>query len=277
MKIMSEQSDFVPMSPQLGVAGSSYRLQMGMVNGFWAIRLAKGNDVLESHVFKDEEKGEMPNANRITGWTLSVLTIPNINTFQIQKTVGFVRQKAMEAFEDHKRKKATQGKAEAQSATLEKVPEDVAVKRIQGPGGWVKDDVPAKTPASEETTVDSQPAASIAEPVKLEPTKPEPTPSPPVETQNSASPAASNTVTSKNGRVLQMIPRGEGFQANSTTATTSAKATAPNINSESPVVAPKSTEKSIPVGSQTGDLESRVVSLEKRVAELEAIIKELRK
>jgi hypothetical protein len=133
---MSENQDFQPMSPELGIAGSSYRLQVGRVNNFWAIRLVKGNDVLESHVFKDET--EMPNGNKLTGWVLSVLTIPNINTYQIQKTIGFIRQKALGAWEDMQKKKQEAGKGERTEVALEKVPEN-EIKRPQAQG-WVKEE-----------------------------------------------------------------------------------------------------------------------------------------
>ena len=101
---MSEMKDFIPMTPQLGVAGSSYQLQLGRVSDYWAIRLVKGRDVLDSKVFKDST-GDIPNANRLTGWVLSVLVIPNVNTYQIQKTIGFIRQKAVSNFEEQKLKK----------------------------------------------------------------------------------------------------------------------------------------------------------------------------
>ena len=92
------QPDFIPFSSQLGIAGSSYMLQMGKVNGIWAIRLIKGSDVLDSKIFKEDP--DMPNANRLTGWVLSVLQIPNINTYQIQKTIGFIRQQALRTSEE---------------------------------------------------------------------------------------------------------------------------------------------------------------------------------
>ncbi len=38
-------------------------LQIGKVGNFWALRLVKGADVLDSKVFKDEG-AEMPNANK---------------------------------------------------------------------------------------------------------------------------------------------------------------------------------------------------------------------
>ena len=243
------ENDFVPLSPQLGVAGSSYRLQMGQVNGYWAIRLAKGNDVLESKVFKDEPNKEMPNSNKITGWVLSVIAIPNINTFQIQKTVGFVRQKAMEAFEDFKRKKESQGKSESGSVTLDKIPDGAQVKRPQGPG-WVKEDKPISE-ADKQAVVESSPGLATSnanQPIKpVEPAVTTEVKSAPVET-----PAANY---SSGKRSLNPIPRGEGFVESAGSSAT-------------PV------EKKEPATSidQKAKLQS---DLEKRVAEIEKQMKKL--
>ena len=123
---MSENQDFQPLTPQLGIAGSSYQLQMGKVNGYWAIRLVKGKNVLASKVYK-ENPDEIPLGNHLTGWALSVIAIPNINPYQIQKTIGFIRQKAMRAIEDQKHAKKTAGKAESKSVTLDKVPDNVHI------------------------------------------------------------------------------------------------------------------------------------------------------
>jgi hypothetical protein len=137
MREMSETKDFVPMTPQLGIAGSSYQLQLGRVSEYWAIRLVKGRDVLDSKVFKDEDNDDIPNANHLTGWVLSVLVLPNVNTYQIQKTIGFIRQKAIANFEEQKLKKKSAGKSESRDVVLEKTPE-AAIKRPQSTG-WVKE------------------------------------------------------------------------------------------------------------------------------------------
>ncbi len=140
---MSNNQNFQPMTPQLGIAGSSYQLEIGKVNKYWAIRLVKSRDVLASKVYKDiPNHEEIPLGNHLTGWVLSVLAIPGINTYQIQKTIGFLRQKAMRTVEQQKTAKKTAGKSESSSVKLEKVPDNVQVKRHQA-SGFVKED---KTP-----------------------------------------------------------------------------------------------------------------------------------
>ncbi len=132
---------FEPYSPALGISGSSYQLQLGKVNTYWAIRLVKGSDVLASKVYNDiPNPEEMPLINSLTGWIISVLAVPNLNTYQIQKTVGFIRQKAMETFEEQKRIKAGAGKSERTEFKLEKPPEEAILKRPQATG-WVKEEV----------------------------------------------------------------------------------------------------------------------------------------
>jgi hypothetical protein len=185
---MSENQDFQPLTPQLGIAGSSYQLQMGKVNGFWAIRLVKGKNVLASKVYKNKEKpDELPLGNHLTGWALSVIAIPNINPYQIQKTIGFIRQKAMRSIEDQKNAKKTAGKSESQSVTLDKVPEDVQIKRPQA-SGWVKED---EQPSKGKTA-----AADL---------------SPALAKSNYSATGKSKGGASHRGTNLKAIPAGKGF------------------------------------------------------------------
>ncbi len=181
------ENEFQPFTPQLGISGSSYQLQMGQVNGLWAIRLVKGTSVLASKIFKDTPNPEeLPLGRYLTGWVLSVLAIPNINTYQIQKVVGFIRKKALETYEEHKEIRHDAGKSERHDVKLQKVPENVPIKRPHA-AGWVKD-----------------------EKSKVEPTK---------GVELSAALAASNRSASDDEghhvtigkRKLPEIPRGEGF------------------------------------------------------------------
>ena len=143
-------NDFQPYTPQLGIVGSSYQLQMGKVNNFWTVRLVKGRDVLASKIFKDvPHPEEIPLGNQITGWILSVLAIPNLNTYQIQKTVSFIRQKAIQTQEDQKNIRKSAGKSESTEKVLEKVPENAQIKRPQAKG-WIKEDQTAGEIISDE-------------------------------------------------------------------------------------------------------------------------------
>jgi hypothetical protein len=74
------EKGFEPLSSQLGIAGTSYRIQLGLINGRWASRLLKGNNVIDSYIYKDEDvHGDYPNQNIIVGWVLRTVAIPNIN------------------------------------------------------------------------------------------------------------------------------------------------------------------------------------------------------
>jgi membrane protease YdiL (CAAX protease family) len=50
---------FEPLSSQLGIPGTSYRIQRGLINGKWAVRLLKGNSIIDSYVFRDEKSKEL--------------------------------------------------------------------------------------------------------------------------------------------------------------------------------------------------------------------------
>jgi hypothetical protein len=125
---------FVPLSSQLGVAGTSYRIQLGEINEKWAVRLLKGKDVIDSYVFKDEDvQGDFPNQNIIVGWVLRVVAIPNINPHQIMKTTQALVKQAIKNKEE---KKMMPTVTEAKEIELTGVPGS-ELKRPQVQG-WVK-------------------------------------------------------------------------------------------------------------------------------------------
>ena len=132
---MSEKG-FEPLSSQLGIAGTSYRIQLGLINGRWASRLLKGNNVIDSYVYKDEDvQGDYPNQNIIVGWVLRTVAIPNINPHQVMKTTQALVKQAIEKKEQ---KKVMAPLSETKDIKLEKVPES-QLKRSQA-AGWVKEE-----------------------------------------------------------------------------------------------------------------------------------------
>ncbi len=132
---MTEQG-FIPLTGQLGISGTSYRLQLGLINGKWASRLMKGKDVLDSYVYKEMEvEGEYPNQNFIVGWVLRTVAIPNINPHQIMKTTQALVKQAVEKKNE---KKIVAPISETKEVELEKVPE-TELKRPQQKG-WVREE-----------------------------------------------------------------------------------------------------------------------------------------
>lgn len=132
---MSEK-DFEPLTSQLGIAGTSYRLQLGLINEKWASRLMKGRDaIIDSYIYNNVE-GIIPNGNRIVSWVLNTVAIPNINPHQIMKTTQFLLRQARE---NKDKKKVIIPIQEAKEAQLEKVPES-ELKRLRTQG-WVKEEL----------------------------------------------------------------------------------------------------------------------------------------
>ncbi|TFF85503.1 MAG: hypothetical protein EU517_01540 [Promethearchaeota archaeon] len=127
---------FEPLSSQLGIAGTSYRIQLGLINGRWASRLLKGNKTIDSYVYKEEDiQGDIPNQNMIVGWVLRTVAIPNINPHQVMKTTqALVKQ----AVEKKKQKRFMAPISETKEVELDEVPES-KIKRPQSPG-WVKEE-----------------------------------------------------------------------------------------------------------------------------------------
>lgn len=132
---MSEK-DFEPLTSQLGIAGTSYRLQLGLINEKWASRLMKGKDtIIDSYIY-DNVEGFTPNGNRIVSWVLKTVAIPNINPHQIMKTTQFLLRQARE---NKDKKKVIIPIQEVKEAQLEKVPEsELKRPRTQG---WVKEEL----------------------------------------------------------------------------------------------------------------------------------------
>ena len=125
---------FEPLSSQLGIAGTSYRLQLGLINEKWACRLLKGKDIIDSYVFKDEDvEGDFPNQNLIVGWCLRTVAIPNINPHQIMKTTQALVKQAVQKKEQ---RKVMAPVSETKEVELEKVPAS-ELKRPKVKG-WVK-------------------------------------------------------------------------------------------------------------------------------------------
>ncbi len=135
------EKGFEPLSSQLGISGTSYRLQLGLINGKWASRLLRGKDVLDSYVYKDVEvEGDFPNQNYIVGWVLRTVAIPNINPHQIMKTTQVLVKQALEK---KTQKKVVAPMSETKGVALRKVSES-EIRRPQQKG-WVKPDG-VKTP-----------------------------------------------------------------------------------------------------------------------------------
>lgn len=128
------EKDFEPLTSQLGIAGTSYRLQLGLINEKWAARILKGKNVMDSHIFENIE-GDRPNGNHIVGYVLGTVAIPNINPAQVMKTTQFLLK---EAVVNKEKRKVVAPIEEAKGVELEKVPES-ELKRPKA-AGWVKED-----------------------------------------------------------------------------------------------------------------------------------------
>ncbi len=136
---MSEKG-FEPLTSQLGISGTSYRLQLGLINEKWASRILRGKDVIDSYVYKERDlggKGEdtFPVLNFIVGWVLRTVAIPNINPYQIQKTSQVLVKQGME---NRKKRKVKMAVSSAKDVELEVVPEsELKRPKVQG---WVKEE-----------------------------------------------------------------------------------------------------------------------------------------
>lgn len=124
----------MPLSGELGIPGTSYRIQLGLINEKWASRLLKGRNVIDSYVYKDEDTvGGFPNQNLIVGWVLRTIAIPNINPHQVMKTTQALVKQAIRRKDERKTMVPI---SDIKDVQLDKVPEN-ELKRPKTQG-WVK-------------------------------------------------------------------------------------------------------------------------------------------
>ena len=83
---------------QFGIPGTDYRIQLEIINGKWVYRLLKGNILIESYAFKEEDldASGFPNHNLIVGVVLRTIASPNINPHQILKTIQALTKQLIE-------------------------------------------------------------------------------------------------------------------------------------------------------------------------------------
>ena len=217
------EKGFEPLTSQLGISGTSYRLQLGEINDKWASRLLKGQDVLDSKVYDLEEGQALPNQNYIVGWVLQTLVLPNINPHQIMKTVQALVKQAVQTKE---KKKVMPAAAEAKEVELEKVPEE-ELRRPKATG-WVKEEgaaSPVQMEAEKRAAFQERMKAKKEEAVATSSSEPTPTAAP-----TAAAPAASAAAstgpikTVKTTRKLPSVPGGSAPAATPAAAPAAAPA-----------------------------------------------------
>ena len=187
------EKGFEPLSSQLGIPGTSYRVQLGLINEKFATRLLKGNSVIDSYVFKDEDISEsgIPNQNLIVGWVLRTVAIPNINPHQVMKTTQALVKQAIEKKEQ---KKVIAPISETQKVELEQVPES-ELKRPKVTG-WVKEEGMKSNQELEE-----EKRQAFQERMKI------------IKEEKRAQEGGSAPSMLKTTRDLPSIPKGEGFSS----------------------------------------------------------------
>lgn len=92
MSSIKSQNDISILTEQTAIKGTSYKIQLGISEDIWIIRLWKGGAILES---KRMESGieETPNQNEIVQFILNAIPIPNINPMKVMNTLqGLIKE-----------------------------------------------------------------------------------------------------------------------------------------------------------------------------------------
>ena len=78
--------DFLPLTPLVGVSGSSYKLQLGKKEGFVALSIYWKEELINMNSFRDMTFDKI-DVYKIISQILSVISIPHINTYNIDRSV----------------------------------------------------------------------------------------------------------------------------------------------------------------------------------------------
>lgn len=130
--------DFDPLTGQYNIAGTSYGLQLGIINNKWAISLLKGKKTIDTMICKENDLlGSIPNPDLIVRWVLGAISFLNINPLHIKKTVNILLNQAKA---NKEKKKNFVSIKEANNAELKPVPKSELKKPM--PIGWVVEEDP---------------------------------------------------------------------------------------------------------------------------------------
>jgi len=130
--------EFIPLTGRLGISGTSYMIQLGIINNKWTSVLLRGKKCIALNTYS-EDYGDMPNVNHIINWALNTIPVPNINPQHISKTIQFLIKQAMK---NKEKKREIIPIKETKSVKLERIPHS-ELKRPETKG-WVKNSVDMK-------------------------------------------------------------------------------------------------------------------------------------
>lgn len=226
---------------------------MGKVGDSWASRILKGKDVVASGTF-----GEL-NGNLIVGFVLKETAIPNLNPYQIMKTVQFLTREAKSNEERMKTQgipAPTAAAAPAASAAPAAAPEPTSsVPREE----MSHEDIRASyrvTPKPQEESVAPEPRQPASAPAKAKGKEPK--------------------LVSKTGRELKPIPgASEAATAAPAASAPASKAIFEEKAAPKKEPAPKPVEKAPePAPAVSSD---RLATIEKKLTNIEGILERLEK
>jgi len=87
----------------MGIAGTSYSIQLGLTDKKWAITLLRENFIIERRIYDVIQEEDPPDADEFTNWIK--FTVPvDTDPYQVKKTVQIMRDVAIKA---KKKKKAS--------------------------------------------------------------------------------------------------------------------------------------------------------------------------
>ncbi|MBA7505442.1 hypothetical protein ES706_04109 [subsurface metagenome] len=130
--------DFIPLTGRLGISGTSYMIQLGIINNKWASVLLRGKKCIAFNTYSEDYR-DMPNINHIINWILNTIPVPNINPQHIRKTIQILIKQAMK---NKEKKRELIPIKETKSVKLETIPHS-ELKRPETKG-WVKNSVDIK-------------------------------------------------------------------------------------------------------------------------------------
>lgn len=100
-KIENDSMEFTPLTSRLGISGTSYGIQLGIINSKWTSILLHGEKRIAVNIYQDRYEN-IPEIHQIINWTLNTIPIPNINPRHVSMTVSLLIKQATENKEKKK-------------------------------------------------------------------------------------------------------------------------------------------------------------------------------
>ena len=83
------EKGFEPRTSPFEISGTSFLIQFGTINEQWASVLLRGNNVIATHIYNEEDLSgcSFPNQSLVVDWVMGIAAIPDIDPREIIRLI----------------------------------------------------------------------------------------------------------------------------------------------------------------------------------------------